>query len=1062
MKEKLTKYRKEEIDQYIASVWGFFTGNIRVTIVVLIGIIIWGVRSYISLPQENTPEIKVPIGVIYTNYPGATAIDVEELITNKIEDKISSIDNLNIITSSSREGVSSITVEFNADADLDDSYRELRDAVDNAKPELPEDANDPIVKEIDFSNQSIVTFSLVGNYTYRELVEMAKEIQEELESYNNIREVKIIGEREEQFKIYIDKNKIDSFDISLDDIQKSINMYSINLPVGSILVDDLHYQVRFQGKVKNEDDIKNIPIKNVDNTTIFIKDISDVKKDLTKESQISRLSLDGERSKNTISLSVYKKAGANIIQTVDKSKAILDKMQGNKIPSKKDGLDIVVTNDRSDFIREDFGSLSSSALLTVCLIFIILLIALGFKEAIIAGFSIPLSFLITFGFLDISGNTLNNITIFSLVLGLGLLVDTSIVIMEGIHDGIKVKKLSPIEACFYTIKTYKRALISGTLTTVSAFVPMLLMSGIVGQFFSYIPITISIVLISSLVVSLTISPALARFLIKDTVNKTKFLRVLDIIQNIKHRFLCLLERKYIKILKYFISTRKRRWFCVLIAFIGFVSAMLLPITGLLSVSSFPLADTNFFYINIEAPEGTKLEKTDTIVEQIEKELVKDRRIVNFVSSVGNGLSKTGGLSSSSGSGSNQGSITVNLIKKGDRKKVLGENFKSYDVAKEYKELFSDITTAKISIPEIKGGPPSGAPIEIRIYGNDFHVLEKIAKDFEDILASYGTDEISNSIEFGTGDFVIHPKIELMSLYNLTPAYVASSIRNSVYGKKIGDILENGEEKEIWVKYGWGDQEKPQTISEIKNIQIVNGLGERIPLKEVADISFEPSFMNINHRDSERIVTVSAEPGKNDTDKLIKNINKEIDDYKRPEGYRISLGGETEDVTQSFNDLENAMILAVLLIAFILILQFHSFTQPFIIILSLPMSLIGVFWGLFIMNINLDIAAFIGIVALSGIVVNDAIVLIDRINYNRRDGMDINTAVLEAGPARLQPILITSITTVFGILPLSLTDEFWLGLGSAIMFGITFSTLLTLLLMPVIYIMFAKYFDRRNT
>lgn len=1031
-------------DHELSNFWSFCIHNFKLTLVLIVATVGVGVQSYLALPQESTPEIKVPIGIVTTSYPGVNALDIEKLITDEIEKETESLDNLDKITSTSSEGISRITVEFEADADIKDSIRELKDAVDKAKPSLPDEANDPIVTEVSFSDRPIVTFSLVGNFTYEELKDIADIIQDELESISGIDEARILGERKREIHIDINREALEGYRISIDNISQAIRSFHLNFPIGSILTDDLSYQVRLEGEFKTAAEIRNIPIASRDGTPIYIRDIAKVSERLAKETVYNRLSIDGSKPLQTISLSIYKSTGANVIQIVDKVKMELEKMQGELVPSKEDGLTIQVTNDTSEFIRDDFNALAKSALQTIVLIFFTLLFALGTKEAIIASIAIPLTFLITFIVLRASGNTINNVTLFGLVLGLGLLVDTAIVIMEGIHESVHKKKMSPTDAALDTIKTYKTPLISGTATTVSAFVPMYLMSGITGQFFSYIPTTVTAVLISSLIVSLTISPAIASKLVKEREEHQKK----HFIERAKDRLVSYLSGKYTRLLSYLIHGRWTRVMLVIICFFSFLSAMALPITGIVKTESFPLADVNFFNIEVEAPEGTKLEKTNRIVKEVEKELLKDPMILNFVTSVGGGsIARTGSVGSASTSNSHTAAITVNLVKKEDRE------IKSYDISSKYRKLFEKFTDAEVSIAELRGGPPQGAPVEVRIFGDDLKAAGKIADDMRAEIEKLGGVQIKDSIDIGTGQFVFYPKIDKINRFGLTTQMVAGTLRNAVFGREVADIVRDGEEIEIWVRYDWGKEEKPLTISQIENIEIATPSGQYIPAKELADVRLEPSLLSLNHRETDRIVTVSSEAGEKDPNDIFRGLEKMMETYNLPDGFRVEMGGQTEDVQQSFDDLQNALSLAIILIALILVLQFNSFSQPFIILCTLPLSLIGVFYGFAFLQLKLGIAAFIGVVSLAGIVVNDAIVLIDRINNNRIRGMTINEAITEAGPARLQPILITSVTTVFGILPLTLTDEFWLGLGSAIIFGITFSTVLTLVVMPCLYKMF---------
>ena len=655
---ELQKYTKKEIENFKGSFWGFFAGRIRVMFLALLVIITWGVSSYLSLPQETTPEIKVPIGIVTTIFPGANATDVEQLVTDEIESELEDLEDLNVLQSVSSEGISNITVEFEANADLEESFRELRDAVDNAKGRLPDDAEDPAVIEADFSNQSIITFNLVGDFQYSELVEYADLLQDELESVTGVREVNISGKRDKEIQILVNQQKLEGFGLNLDNVIQAVQSYHVNLPIGGITIDNLNYQVRLEGELGFAEEFKNIPITKRGEGSIFIRDIATVQENLSEETTISRLSLNGSEPQKTLSLSLFKRTGANIITTVDEAKAKIKEIQGTVIPPANE-LFIEVTNDQSQFIRKDFNSLANSALQTIILIFIVLFIALGFKEALIAGISIPLTFLVTFGFFAYTGNTINNITLFGLVLGLGLLVDTAIVVMEGIHEALYEKKLTPIEAVYDTITIYKIPLLSGTLTSIAAFFPMLLVSGITGQFFSYIPKTVTAVLTSSYLISILIAPAIAMIIMRNAhIKKENSESIGAKIKKYKNKFIGFIDHYYVKLLKTSIASRTSRAICVIGMVIALILSFSLPVLGLLPVSSFPLEDTDFFFINIEGSIGTKVENMSEAVKQVENILVKDNRVVNFVTNIGGGSASTGRVGAVSAAGSNSANITV--------------------------------------------------------------------------------------------------------------------------------------------------------------------------------------------------------------------------------------------------------------------------------------------------------------------------------------------------------------------------------------------------------------------
>lgn len=1013
----------------------FFINRLPISILLIIGIIISGIFSLNTIPREVQPEINIPIGAVTTVLPGANPSDIETLITDPLEKAIANTEEIDSLSSTSSLGLSTIVVQFNADADMNQAIQDLKEKVDQVKSELPEDATEPNISRARANEVAVISFSIIGDRPLYELTKIAEDIKDEIETHPKVSKVNISGAQNKQIEVAIKKEEAESRNININQVIQLIKFSNYNLPLGVISTDKLNYSINVDSRYESIEDIKNIPIQ----PNVYLKDIANIRETHNTQQVISKLSLNGKESKNSISLQVFKKDKANVIATVDETKEIVDQI---KLP---EDVEVAISNDFSEFIRTDLGILTNSGIQTTILIIIILFLALGLTEGILAGLSIPLTLLSTIAIIEALGMTINGLTLFSMVIALGLMVDTAIVIMEGVHENIR-KGLSSKEAAAQAITTYKWPLIAGTLTTVFAFFPMLIVSGIVGEFLKSLPITISAALFSSLFISLTIIPAVtAKLLTKKGADKK------SILEPLFHKAGDIFQKLIAKIL----SRRLNRVLIIIISIILLASSFTLPITGALKVEMFPQTDIRYFIVDIEAPKGLILSETEKIVQEVEKEIYKVPEVESFLTIIGtkDGIIQTDIVSFSGGGNSNYANITVNLVQKEDRED------KSYIIAERVRESLKKINTAKVTVRELSEGPPSDSPIAIRITGKDTEKLRKISNDLQTMLKEMpGTQNITTTLQDGLNQFTFKLNKDSLAQAGLSGIEVSSLIRTSIQGNKALDVTINEEDLSIFVKYDLPEVNKlTQTdLNTIKNFQITGRNGEKISFGDLADIKFTTGLQSIAHEEQKRIVKVKSDVEKDaNSIEITQKVQEAIKNYELEKGYTVEFGGDAEDVAESFQDLFKSMIVGVILIAFTLVLIFNSLKQPFIILLTLPLALIGVFPGLMSVGLALSFPAFLGVVALSGVVVNDAIVLIDRINTNRKNNMPFEDSIAEAANARLQPIIMTSITTIAGILPLALTNEFWAGLGFSLIFGLACATVLTLVVMPTLYYIFEK-------
>jgi HAE1 family hydrophobic/amphiphilic exporter-1 len=1098
----------------------FFIVNFRVVMLLIVLLSTLGIYSYASLPRESNPEVKIPIAVVMTVYPGASPSDIEELVTKKIETGISGVKNVNKITSASSNSVSSVTVEFDAKANLDDSIRKLRDAVNNVKNNLPADANDPQVIEISLDDTPIWTISLFGPYDGFTLRQAGEDIKDELEKIPGIREVRVSGGDEKEFSVAYDPQKLTFYNLSPTTVNSIIKGQNLAIPAGNFEGEKYTYPVRIDSRFFSAEKLANLPILHTDKGAVLtLKDVAEVKETGIKKTIYSRLSNQGGTPQSDITLQVIKKTGGNIVETVNVARQTTDNML-TRLPS---GIKYAVTIDMANQIDTQFNELTTDFILTLILVFAVLFLIVGLKEALVAGLAIPLVFFATFGAMLTTGISLNFLSIFSLILALGLLVDDAIVVVSATKQYLRTGKFTPEEAVLLVLNDFKVVLTTTTLTTVWAFLPLLMASGIIGEFIKSIPITVSVTLISSLIIALIINHPLAAVLERIRFTKKLFsifiialtvfgfasflvankiiavilallcfglifvlliwyyrggrsiLRANSELQEKEWQSDDLIKKKlreqgshengsffnrllhgiihfnailpyYEKYLNKILATKKSRLNTLIVTLVLFIAAIALPATGVVPSEFFPSADYELLFINITAPTGLKLDESDKIVRRVEERLLKYKEIENFSTLVGQPSSADSFTSGNSSS--HLSSITIKLIPLKERK------IKSYVLADRIRADISDIKDATITVESPKGGPPSGSAFEAQIKGEDLQILDKIALDLKPYLTSIkGVINADVSLKESPADYTFMLDPNRLELYSLNAAYVGSVLRMAISGTEVTTVLEDGKEIKVMARFA---ADKIPTLEAIQSLQVLNLKGQPVFLKDVAKIELKPSVESIRRIDQKRTVILSAgAEGNANAALIVKEFQDKIKDYPMPNGYIITYGGENEQNTESVLSIIRAMAIAGILIISTLIIQFNSVKKSLIVLVTIPLALIGVFFGMALARINLSFPGLIGILALFGIVVKNAIILVDKINLNLKSGIPFKDAIVDAGKSRLEAIFITSICTILGIIPITFSDETWRSLGGAIIFGLMLSSFLTLFIVPTLFMSFIK-------
>ncbi len=998
-----------------------------------------GFYALYLIPKESAPEVIVPIAIVTTAYPGASAADMEELFTNKLESSFESLDDVKKVTSTSRDGLSVVTVEFSASANVDESINQVKDAVDLTKPDLPDDANEPTVTEVNFADQPIHVVSISSDLDPVAFTKLGDNLEEEFKQVSGVSRVEVSGARAREVQVVVDSSSLATYGLSLTEVIGSLQAANLSLPIGSVRTNGVEYAIRYEGKIEQISDIKNIPVASKNGFPVFVGDIATVTDGVALEDTISRVSVDGAPSEKSLTLSIYKKSGYDVTAMSAGVHAKMDQLQSPG--SLLDGSQSLYIFDGGEDVKKDLTELIKAGSETVLLVLICLLITIGWRESLVAALSIPLSFVIAFIGLYLSGNTINFISLFALILAVGILVDSGIVVTEAIHTRIR-KYGDPDEAARQAVKEYAWPLIAGTLTTIAVFVPLFFLSGIVGQFIASIPFTIIFVLFASIFVALGFVPILSLFFTKK--DRSEVSRFEAIQEEYNHKA----QEWYKAWLISFLQKPKAQRIFLWALFGAFIVSLTFPISGALKTIFFPPEDVNYVYVEIETKQGTPVNQTDLVLRKVEEVLYEQSFIKSFASTAGSGSAFTG----SGNGGGKFANITVEL--KEEREESSAE------ISAALRESFSFIKEANITIQEQQNGPPSGAPVLVKFTGESLEELSTATIKAESVLSSIeGTRDIELSTDSTATEYVFTVDQAKASAAGVSPIEIAQTLRAAVYGSTATTYTETSNDIDVVVKLKVGTNTvDPAATPEVSydtlsNLTVTGLSGTPVLLGSVITPKLAAANAAISHENGKRIETVSAyTKGETTALEIVSAFQVRESELELPATVTISYGGETEDINKSFTEMLLAIIAGIMLMLAILVLSFNSVRYSLYLLLAVPYSLIGVFAGLTLFGLPLSFTSMLGVIALSGVIINHSIILMDSMIFHKAssDGSNLVETVAEAATSRLRPIFLTTVTTVVGMIPLSRISDFWSPLAFAIMFGLAFAMVLTLIMVPVLY------------
>jgi len=1096
-------------------------------IIITIIIVIMGLYSYVTIPKESFPEVVIPTIYVGTPYPGNSPIDMENLITRPIEKELKSISGIKKITSTSVQDYSTIIVEFNPEEDISKALQDVKDAVDKSKSELPTDLDsDPNVMDIDLTEMPILYINISGDYSINELKNYAEYLEDEIEKLSEVSKCEIKGALDREIRVDADIYKMEAVEVSFQDISDAIAAENVTLSGGNILTNEFRRSLRVDGEFKTVDEIEDVIVKDEDFRIVYVKDVATVTdsyKERTSYSRSNRLPV--------ITVDVVKRSGENLLITAEKIKDIIALAKMERFP---ENLDITITNDQSKFTKSMVNNLENSIITGVILVTLVLMFFMGLRNALFVGIAIPLSMFMAFIMLSAIGYSANMMVLFGLILALGMLVDNGIVVVENIYR-LMQEGYSPIKAAKEGVGEVAMPIITSTATTLAAFLPLAFWGGIMGQFMKYLPITLIIVLSSSLFVALVINPVLTSLLMKveeKKVSRTKsfiialtfalvsipfymigsnslanilILVALGVPFNLfvlnpgvkwfQYKLLPRMENLYSKTIRYALTGPKPYLFLG-----GTFALLILSIMWFRAsqpkVSLFPESDPNYINIFIEKPIGIDIEETNAFTEKIEDEIVillkpYDFAIESFIAQVGEGASdpnQMGGQQETP----NKSMITVSFVEYEFRNGV-----DTKQIMEEIRQKLANYPGVQITIDKDATGPPVGKPINIEISGENFERLIRVANGVmntindENIL---GIQELKSDLETGKPELLVNIDRDKARRFGLSTYAIATELRTALFGQEISKFKDGEDEYPIQLrlmdKYRYDIDallDKKVTFRDNK------GNLKQIPISSVASLEYSSTYGSVKRKDLDRMISIYSNINEGyNANEVVNELKLLLSNYELPDGYSLKFTGEQEEQQESSEFLMRALIIAIFSIFLIIVAQFNSISSPFIIMASVLLSTIGVFIGLVIFNMDfIIIMTGIGIISLAGVVVNNAIVLIDYTNLVRQrrrlelglhdneylSMKDMIETIRIAGKTRLRPVLLTAITTVLGLIPMAIgmninyitlfsdfdpqfyvggdNADFWGPMAWTVIFGLIFATFLTLVIVPVMYLISDK-------
>ncbi len=1020
------------------SLYGSAVKRPIMTTLCFVAVLILGLFSLSKLPIDLYPDIETNTIMVMTTYQGASAQDIEQNVTRPLENVLNSVSNLKHITSKSRENISVITLEFEYGYDIDVLTNDVRDKLDMVESQLPDDAENPIIFKFSSDMIPILLLSVQADESMPGLYKILEEgVTNPLARVPGVGSVSVSGAPKREIHIYADPARLEAYNLSIETISAIVGAENRNIPGGSFDIGNDTYSLRVQGEFTSSDQLRNIVVDSYEGRNIYLSDVARIDDSLEERAQETF----NEGIKGAM-IVVQKQSGANSVEISNKVLKMLPDLQ-KRLPS---DVKLGIIIDTSDNIRNTIASLVETVLYALLFVVIVVFLFLGrWRATIIICITIPISLIASFIYLAITGDSLNIVSLSALSISIGMVVDDAIVVLENVTTHIE-RGSDPKQAAVHGTNEVAISVIASTLTLIAVFFPLTLVTGMTGVLFRQLGWMVTIMMIISTVCALSLTPMLCSQLLKRNVKHSKL--YLIFFKPIE-RGLDAFDGGYASLLKFVVRHRALTIIACLAIFFG--SLFLMKFVG---TEFFPTADDGYLGVDLELPIGTRVEVSKEVTDRLVKEWQKKYPEIDNISYTTGTASSDNTFASLSDNGPHIVSMNIKLSDPGDRSRsiteiaaLMREDLKNYP---EYSKAF-------VNVGGNRGGSMGGeATIDYEIYGYDFTETDSVAQRFKAMLETIpGTADIMISRADYQPEYQIDFDREKLAIYGLNLTTAATYVRNRINGATASQFREDGEEYDIKVMY---EPDARTSIEDIENILIYNAAGQSVRLRDVGKVVECFSPPTIERKDRERIITVSTIVHGVPMSQIITQAQEKIDKMDIPLGVSLKISGSYEDQQDSFSDLLTLAALIIILVYIVMAAQFESYTYPGIIMTSLLFAFSGVFIILFLTGHTLNVMSMIGAIMLIGIVVKNGIVLIDYITLNRERGLTIRRAVVDAGRSRLRPVVMTTLTTILGMVPMAIGTgqgaEMWRPMGTAVIGGLTFSTILTLLFVPVLYCVFA--------
>lgn len=1006
------------------------------TVMVVAALLIFGFISLPKMAVELYPELNVPVAVVVTSVDGGTPTEVEELVTKPIESAVGTVANVSEVMSTSAEGASQVVILFNWGTDLDQATLDLRDNVDLVEGQLPDSANAPRILRIDPNSEPIMNFVLTGDRSATELKALAEDVvQPQLERIEGVASVSISGGQDRVIEIVADPNKMIAYGLTLDQIRQALAVTNLSGSAGVVQDGDTRLSIRVEGEFRDVEAIGETPIS-VPGGVIPLKHIAAVQDTLTEVTSIS--TYNGTPS---VGLGILKASGGNTLQIAQEVRDSLADIQAEL----GDRAQLLLTLDASEYIEDSVMTVTEHALLGGLFAVLILFLFLNsVRSVLIVSVVIPISLVTTFTLMYFTGQTINLISMAGLTLGLGSLVDFAVVILENIYR-LRQQGKGMLEAAKEGSAQVGTAVMASALAQIAVFAPIVFVEGLASELFGPLALAVVYSHVAALVVSIMLVPMLSAKWLKRLPDESIYHSGTYKGYNPIIWFNIGFEKVssgYGRLLAWSLKHRKAILALTLALFVG--AAALLPLVGMEFIPAF---DQGQISVSIKMPTGTLLSETEAVAAKVE-ELAKQ---IPEKESIAVSVGSSGGFALFASRTSNLASVNVTLVPLEERTRSTDE------VVEELRKQTASIAGPEITVAQadVSGGPPAGAPLSISLKGEDLEVL----KDIGDVIAAEvrrieGTRNVATSLDDTQREFRVNVDAEKAGLYGLTTSQVLSAVRVGFEGETVSRFRTGDDEIDVRLRM---PESFRQDLGYLERFRITSPTGATVALSSIATIEETDVPQSIGRNNQTREVTITSDLSGRSLGAVSNDVGAMLAGLSLPEGYTADIGGQSEDMAESFGSLGLAIILSIVLVYMVMVSQFENLFTPFVIMFSIPPTLIGVVIGLVVTNVSLSVPALIGYILLIGIVVNNAIVLLDYVNQLRAGGMERDEAMLKAGPTRLRPILMTTLTTVLAILPLAFGggegSESQAPMAITVAFGLTFSTLITLVLIPVVYTWF---------